>query len=166
MEDCKMDSLKNFIDQNRAEFETENLLNGHKERYFKKLQENSAENRKIIIMPYWMKLAVASVILIILVIPVFVNNRLSQMESGEYYIEILSERSLEIEQMASSLSPDEKLTVESTIRQLNEESISLATQIPESLSKKEKRSIIKGYYTEKIEGADRLKKYVESIVEK
>jgi hypothetical protein len=159
-----MDNLKNFIDQNREEFESEQIQFGHKERFFEKVKESNKKRAIVIQMPYWAKLAVASAILLLLAVPLFVKYRLSEMESGEYYIEILNEQSMKIQKMAGSLSPDEKLTVESTIRQLNDESTLMANQLPSSMSSREKRKILKGYYTEKIEGGDKLVMYVESLV--
>jgi len=159
-----MDNLKSFIDQNREEFESEQIQSGHKERFFEKVKASNNKKVVVIHMPYWAKLSVASAILLLMAIPLFIKNRLSEMESGEYYIEILNEQSLKIQKMSGSLSPDEKLTVESTIRQLNDESTLMADQLPSSMSSREKREIIKGYYTDKIEGGDRLVRYVESLV--
>jgi hypothetical protein len=160
-----MDNLKNFIEENRGGFENEQLLSGHKERFMKRLSATKSDP-KIVFMPYWAKLAVASAIVILLAIPVFVNNRITKLESGEYYAQMLSEQSDRIEKMATGLDPGEKLNVESTLRQLEEETVPFADQLPESITSRERREIIKGYYTNKLEGADRLEKYVASLITK
>lgn len=160
-----MDNLKNFIEENRGGFENEQLLSGHKERFMKRLSATKSDP-KIVFMPYWAKLAIASAIVIMLAIPVFVNNRITKLESGEYYAQMLSEQSDRIEEMASGLEPGEKLNVESTLRQLEEEIVPITDQLPESISSRERREIIKGYYTNKLEGADRLEKYVASLITK
>ena len=73
---------------------------------------------------------------------------------------------MEIEKLSSNLGDYEKLNIESTLRQLNEESVPLADQLPNSISKRERREILKEYYTEKIDGAERLEKYVLGLVGK
>lgn len=158
-----MDSFKNFIEENRADFEVDTLPSGHKERFLNKTSFSQSRKRTYT-MPYWTILAAASVILLIITIPFFVNNRISSMNSGEYYSQILDKQSSRIEKMASNLRQDERLSVESTLNQLNEESVSLADQIPPSISSRERREIIKGYYSDKIDGADRLERYVQSLV--
>jgi len=157
-----MDNFKNFIEENRSGFEMEELPAGHRERFMKKLRSQKSET-KVVLMPYWAKLAVASAVVIMLAIPVFVNNRISKLESGEYYAQMLSEQSARIEKMAVNLEPGEKLNVESTLRSLEDETVSISEQLPASVTGKERREIIKGYYTNKLEGAKRLEKYVASL---
>jgi len=157
-----MDNFKNFIEENRSSFEMEELPAGHRERFMKKLRSQKSET-KVVFMPYWAKLAVASAVVIMLAIPVFVNNRISKLESGEYYAQMLSEQSARIEKMAVNLEPGEKLNVESTLRSLEDETVSISEQLPASVTGKERREIIKGYYTNKLEGAKRLEKYVASL---
>lgn len=158
-----MDSFKNFIEENRADFEVDTLPSGHKERFLNKTSFSQSRKR-IYTMRYLTILSAASVILLIITIPFFVNNRISSMNSGEYYSQILDKQSSRIEKMASNLRQDERLSVESTLNQLNEESVSLADQLPPSISSRERREIIKGYYSDKIDGADRLERYVQSLV--
>lgn len=160
-----MDNFKNFIEDNRISFDSGEIPAGHKERFMNKLRLQKSEP-KVIFMPYWAKLAIASAIVLILTIPVFVNNRISKLESGEYYTQILSEQSARIEKMAVNLEPGEKLNVESTLRQLEDEVVPISEQLPASVSGKERREIIKGYYSNKLEGADRLEKYVASLTSK
>ena len=160
-----MDNFKEYIDNNRSSFENQNLPAGHKERFMKKLRAQKSET-KVVFMPYWAKLAVASAVVIMLAIPVFVNNRISKLESGEYYAQMLSEQSDRIEKMAVNLEPGEKLNIESTLRQLEDETVPISEQLPASVSGKERREIIKGYYTNKLEGAERLEKYVASLTSK
>ena len=160
-----MDNFKNFIDENRGEFEFEEPRKGHRERFLKKLHAQRSET-KVVFMPYWAKLAIASAIVLILAIPVFVNNRISKLESGEYYTQMLSEQSDRIEKMAVNLEPGEKLNIESTLRQLEDETVTISEQLPASVTGKERREIIKGYYTNKLEGAERLEKYVASLTSK
>lgn len=160
-----MDNFKNFIEENRSSFEMEELPAGHRERFMDKLRLQKSEP-KVIYMPYWAKLAIASAIVLILAIPVFVNNRISKLESGEYYTQMLSEQSDRIEKMAVNLEPGEKLNIESTLRQLEDETVPISEQLPASVTGKERREIIKGYYTNKLEGAERLEKYVASLTSK
>lgn len=117
-------------------------------------------------MPYWTKLAVASSIIIMIGLPVVFSNRWSKLDSGEYYIEMLEEKSLKIEKLSLFLSDYEKLNIESTLRQLIEESVPLSDQLPNSITKRVRREILKDYYTEKIEGAERLEKYVTGLLDK
>lgn len=158
-----MDSFKNFIEESRADFETDMLPSGHKERFLNKTSFSQSRKR-IYTMRYLTILSAASVILLIITIPFFVNNRISSMNSGEYYSQILDKQSSRIEKMASNLRQDERLSVESTLNQLNEESVSLEDQLPPSISSRKRREIIKGYYSDKIDGADRLERYVQSLI--
>ncbi|WRQ33395.1 hypothetical protein U5907_01815 [Bacteroidales bacterium MB20-C3-3] len=163
--EMKMDSLKKYIEHNRAEFERDLLPEGSKERFMNKI---SRGNNKTLLrkMPYWTKLAVASSIIIMIALPAVISERSSKLDSGEYYIEILAKQTMEIEKLSSNLGDYEKLNIESTLRQLNEESVPLADQLPNSISKRERREILKEYYTEKIDGAERLEKYVLGLVGK
>ena len=138
---------------------------GSKERFMNKI---SRGNNKTLLckMPYWTKLAVASSIIIMIALPAVLSERSSKLDSGEYYIEILAKQTMEIEKLSSNLGDYEKLNIESTLRQLNEESVPLADQLPNSISKRERREILKEYYAEKIDGAERLEKYVLELVGK
>ncbi|MEZ7873704.1 MAG: hypothetical protein QMB82_10500 [Bacteroidales bacterium] len=160
-----MDSFKKFIDFNRAEFEKDLLPAGSKERFMNRVSGRKSMPR-LYKMPYWTKLAVASSIIIMIGLPVVFSNRWSKLDSGEYYIEMLEEKSLKIEKLSLFLSDYEKLNIESTLRQLIEESVPLSDQLPNSITKRVRREILKDYYTEKIEGAERLEKYVTGLLDK
>lgn len=161
-----MDSLRNFIDENRESFNTSVLRSGHKERFLKRLKDQKTESHtKFIIMPQWARMAVASVVVILMAIPIFVNQRFAQMESGEYFTQLLENQSDRIEKLANTLDPETQYNVKSTLRQLTEDPIPLVQQLPNSISRKERREIVKGYYNNKLEGAERLETYVKSLVE-
>jgi len=159
-----MDKLRNFIEDNRAEFEKGHLISGHKKRFLKKIVKTE-KGRDVYFIPQWAKLAIASAVVLFLVIPVFINNRMSQMETGEYYSQILNEQSSYIENLASELEPEQQYGVESALRQLRDDEIPLSQQLPSSMSRKERREIIKGYYSTKLDGAERLKEYIQTLVE-
>lgn len=161
-----MDSLRNFIDENRESFNTSELRSGHKERFLKRLKDQKTESHtKFIIMLQWARMAVASVVVILMAIPIFVNQRFSQMESGEYFTQLLENQSDRIEKLANTLDPETQYNVKSTLRQLTEDPIPLVQQLPNSISRKVRREIVKGYYNNKLEGAERLETYVKSLVE-
>lgn len=87
------------------------------------------------------------------------------MESGEYFTQLLENQSDRIEKLANTLDPETQYNVKSTLRQLTEDPIPLVQQLPNSISRKERREIVKGYYNNKLEGAERLETYVKSLVE-
>lgn len=161
-----MDSLRNFINENRDSFNNSELRSGHKERFLKRLKGQKTESHtQFIIIPQWARMAVASAVVILMAIPIFVNQRFSQMESGEYFAQILENQSDRIEKLANTLDPETQYNVKSTLRQLTEDPIPLVQQLPNSISRKERREIVKGYYNNKLEGAERLESYVKSLVE-
>lgn len=160
-----MDNLRNFINENRESFNNSELRSGHKERFMKRLKDNEAKPvTHFIFMPQWARLAVASAVVLLMAVPIFVNHRYSQMESGEYFAQILESQSDRIEKLADELDPETQYNVKSTLRQLTDEATPLVQQLPSTISRRERREIVKGYYNNKLDGAERLEIYVKSLM--
>ncbi len=146
----EMDNLKNFIDNNRGAFEENRLPLGHKMRFYVR---GGADMKKYLIA--------AAILVLGIVSPVLYN---SYFKNGpEKYKEILKEREGQITVMAASMGERDKKNILMVLDQLVKEAIPLEEQLPESLTGDTKNEIISNYYKTKIEGADKLLAYAESI---
>ena len=81
----------------------------------------------------------------------------------EKYKQMLKEREDQITVLAASMDERDKKSILMILDQLVKESIPLEEQLPETLTGETKNEIITNYYKTKIEGADKLLAYAESI---
>ncbi|MFA6334862.1 MAG: hypothetical protein WCX48_04800 [Bacteroidales bacterium] len=161
-----MEELKNFIDNNRGDFENENLPEFHKKRFLLKLQkEHRVERRKYATGRIRFYLAAASVTLLLILTPLLYLNRAytNRALDASDYIVLLEERSESITKMAEKLNPQEKNMVLCTLEQLTFEAVLFDSQLSDDVSNGERNELVKRYYSPKIEGVDKLKKYVTQL---
>jgi len=146
----EMDSLKNFIDNNREAFEDNRLPLGHKMRFYVR---GGVDMKKYLIA--------AAILLFGIVSPMLYNSYFNN--GPEKYKKVLKEREGQITVLASSMDERDKKNILMILDQLVKETIPLEEQLPETLSGETKNEIITNYYKTKIEGADKLLAYAESI---
>ncbi len=146
----EMDNLKNFIDNNRVAFEEERLPLGHKMRFYVR---GGVDVKKYLIA--------AAILVLGIVSPILYNSYFNN--GPEKYKQILREREGEITVLAASLDERDKRSILIILDQLVKETIPLEEQLPETMRGDTKNEIVSNYYKTKIEGADRLLAYAESI---
>jgi hypothetical protein len=159
-----MENLKDFIDENRKGFEEENLIPGHKNRFFVKLNRTGyVANRPAVQMNWPAWAAAAAIVIFLLAVPLFVTDD-SKLSSPEVsYSQLIKNKSEEITKQALLLNPSDQNTVLTTLGQLEFESVPFEDQLPDSISPKEKDELMKSYYGPKLEGIERLEKYVAAL---
>jgi len=163
-----MDELKNFIDNNRDDFENEMLPENHKERFLSKLnKERNFEFRTRRFMRVSFYFTAASVLLFLVLTPILYINKIykSRDLNVSDYIGILDERKVEITKMADNLNPQEKDMVLNTLDQLTFEAVPFDSQLSDDVKNGERGDLIKQYYSPKIEGINKLEKYVTQLIE-
>lgn len=157
-----MNNLKNFIDENREGFENENLIPGHKERFLSKtgkMRKNETALRVSFGRIAW----AAAIITLLVAIPLLVKDKPKSSQIDVSYAQIIQEKSREISKLALTLNPTDQNAVMTTLSQLEFESIPFKDQLPESLTEKEKNDFIESYYKPKIEGINKLERYIAQL---
>ncbi len=158
-----MENLKDFIEDNRKEFEKEDLLLGHRDRFLRKIGKTTSGDKSSIHIKrsFW---AVAAAILIIFVtITTFVTDKSELKRSGVSYSQLIKKKSNEITKQALLFNPSDQNIVLSTLAQLEFESVPFEDQLPATISPKEKEVLLKSYYIPKLEGIERLEKYMADL---
>ncbi len=162
-----MDDLKKFIDENKEDFDRENLPDFHKDRFFLKLQkEREAARRRYIIKRVRYYFAAASIAAFLILTPLLYWNRVytSHVLDAADYIGMLEEKSESVSKMAKNLNPQDKNMVLSTLEQLTFEAVPFETQLSADIRNGERKDLVKRYYSPKIEGVDKLRKYVKQLL--
>ncbi len=161
-----MDELKNFIDINREEFEKDILPANHKERFISKLHKSmKAEARSYRIKKVNFYLAAASVTLFLILTPLLYLNKIHKNRTLDVtdYIGIIKDNSATVTKMAETLNPLEKEMVLNTLEELTFEAIPFDSQLSDDVKNGERGELLKMYYSPKIEGIEKLKKYVAQL---
>ena len=157
-----MDSLKQFIEENRSSFESEQLPSGHKMRMERKI--SSVRNRRFAIRIT----GVAAAIILAAIIPIstIMNNKVDSITAmiWEYEGEIES-RATELYQKAVQVDSHHQDIIIGTIDQLIYEAIPLSDQIPAGLNNERRREIYEEYYKTKLEGFDMINAYIGELLE-
>ena len=159
-----MDDLKQFIDENRGDFEEELLPSGHKMRFERKI--SSAGRRRRI---YYVVGAAAAIILAVIIpmVSIMDNDKQSDDISAMIfeYERIIGLRATELYQKAVQLDSRNQDIIISTVDQLLFEAIPFVEQIPAVLSNEEKEQIFRDYYTAKLSGFDMVSTYIGELSE-
>jgi len=146
-----MERLREFIDNNREEFEVDKLPAGHRVRFFFRL------HYRLILSAG----TAAAVLLLLISTPLFYRDYFG-LDADKCH-KMLENKELEIVTIADKLDVREKEHVLRTLDQLVNDVIPFEEQIPESMNDKEKDKILSNYYKTKIEGVDKLLAYAEKI---
>lgn len=159
-----MENLKDFIDENRKGFEEENLIPGHKERFLHKIgKTGQVASRPVIRMNRAVWAAAAAILILLVAVPLVVTDESELQSPGVSYSQLIKDKSTEITKKALLLNPSDQNTVLTTLGQLEFESVPFEDQLPDSISPKEKEELMKSYYVPKLEGIERLEKYVAAL---
>ena len=162
-----MENLKDFIDENRRGFEEENLIPGHKNRFLVKIGKTAhVASRPALRMNRAVWAAAAAVLILLIAVPLFFNDESGLSSQGVSYSQLIKDKSKEITKQALLLNPSDQNTVLTTLSQLEFESVPFEDQLPDSISHKEKEDMMESYYVPKLEGIERLEKYVAALTKK
>jgi len=159
-----MDDLRQFIEENRSDFELESLPGGHKMRFERKISSFGRRRRM-----YYVVGAAAAIILAVMVpiISVIDGDKQSDNITAMVfeYERIIGVRATELYQKAVQLDSQNQYIVINTVDQLLYEAIPFVEQIPDELSSMEKEQIFRDYYTAKLDGFDAVSAYVGELLE-
>ena len=158
-----MENLKDFIECNRIEFEKEDLILGHKNRFIGKMGRTTSVDKSVVSMKRSLWAVAAAIFIILVAIPMFVTDKSGLKSSDVPYSQLIKEKSNEITKQALLFSPSDRNIVLSTLAQLEFESVPFEEQLPDSISPNEKEAMLKSYYIPQFEGINRLEKYMASL---
>jgi archaellum component FlaC len=110
-------------------------------------------------------LAAASVTLFLILTPLLYLNKIHKSRTLDVtdYIGIIKDNSATVTKMAETLNPLEKEMVLNTLEELTFEAIPFDSQLSEDVKNGERGELLKMYYSPKIEGIEKLKKYVAQL---
>lgn len=167
-----MDNLKQYIEENRDEFDRGPMPQGNKERFMSRLNNVSSnklqQNRKkgALKSKYVRLVRIATGIAAAMVISVFLvrwhteKSRIPVMDNDTDYLTLM--KNLEQEIIILSKECDRK-TARQAIRASENviyETIPITEQLPKELPDRKKAVILKQYYKEKTEGLRKIKTFL------
>ncbi len=156
-----MKDLKEIIEMGRDEFESSDMPSGHKERFLLKLNHSKANKRKVI---YY--LVAAAILAFLVLTPLyFTSGEAIECPDGlADYKTLLNEKSAKIYLLADKLEPNEKDMVMNTLTELVNETVPFENQLPPEMGESERSQLKQQYYCPKIQGVERLGKYVSQLI--
>ena len=77
---------------------------------------------------------------------------------------LLNEKSVQINLLAQKLDPNEKDMVLNTLTELITETVPFESQLPADMDESEKSQLKQQYYCPKIQGIEKLSKYVAQLI--
>ncbi|MHC1778738.1 MAG: hypothetical protein AB9922_00695 [Bacteroidales bacterium] len=165
-----MKGLNELIEKGSDEFEGEELPSGHKERFLSKLEQSKALNNRIATSNNYKRtilyLAAASILAFLVISPIYFRSgeSLECPDGLADYKTLLKERSADISLMADKLDPNEKGMVMNTLNELINETVPFESQLPSEMDENEKSQLKQQYYCPKIQGVERLGKYIAQLL--
>lgn len=158
--------LEDFITGNKARFESEEMPDGHKERFIQKIdtQKITASNNNELLFgrKFMLRFAIPAVCIAIAALFIFKGDNASQPEylispeiaksevaMEKAYLKQLKKYQKEIVRKNAPYASKEDL--ENLLNSITEDASSFAMQLPEELSKRERYRILKEYYKEKFD---------------
>ena len=151
-----METINDMIKNNREMFENDQLPEGHKDRFLKKVARKRLASKREFVY----KVAAAFLIFAAVTLPWVLNDT----QSGSY-LATLERESSALYIMAEKLDPLNREMVISTLDQLTSEAVPFADQLPDNLDRKTTISKNKEYYGPKIDGVGKLRGYVSELLE-
>ena len=137
-------------------FDLYDLPEGHEERFLEKLDARTRRQQSRRIAFHWTAVAAAAAVLLLLVLPVGSRHFRGARTPEAVYCAYLDQIGSCYEQLARNDQVD-AFAWEATLASLTQETIPLVDQLPEEMSDREKTRILKKYYGELLDGANRLK---------
>ena len=151
-----METLNDMIKNNRDMFENNQLPEGHKDRFLKKVaRKKFAAKREFVF-----KVAVAVLIFAAVSVPWIFKGT----QPGSF-LATLERESSALYIMAQELDPLNRAMVINTLDQLTSEAVPFSEQLPDNLDRKTAIKMSKEYYGPKIDGVGRLRGYVSELLE-
>ena len=151
-----METLNDMIKNNRDMFENNQLPEGHKDRFLKKVaRKKFAAKREFVF-----KVAAAVLIFAAVSVPWIFKGT----QPGSF-LATLERESSALYIMAQELDPLNRAMVINTLDQLTSDAVLFSEQLPDNLDRKTAIKMSKEYYGPKIDGVGRLRGYVSELLE-
>ena len=155
-----MDKIEKYIAEHRSEFDS-SAPAGSRERFLAVAQAQAQKRRRrarVISLSFAGLAAACTAVFMVLFSQPDLSHEL------ERHHKRLAEKESEIMILADQEFPQEKELILNTIRAILVEAIPLEDQLPEELSVKEKREILKSYYDRKYAALENLMtQYIETL---
>ena len=155
-----MDKIEKYIVEHRAEFDS-SAPAGSRERFMAAAQAQAQKRRRrarVISLSFAGLAAACTAVFMVLFSQPDLSHEL------ERHHKRLAEKESEIMILADQEFPQEKELILNTIRAILVEAIPVEEQLPEELSVKEKREILKSYYDRKYAALENLMtQYIETL---
>ena len=154
-----MDKIEKYIVEHRQEFDSETAPSGSRERFMDAAQAlKRRRSARVLSLSFAGLAAACTAVFMVLFSQPDLSHEL------ERHHKRLAEKESEIMILADQEFPQEKELILNTIRAILVEAIPLEDQLPEELSVKEKREILKSYYDRKYAALENLMtQYIETL---
>ena len=154
-----MDQIEKYIVEHRHEFDFEAAPSGSRERFMAAAQAlKRRRSARVLSLSFAGLAAACTAVFMVLFSQPDLSHELERQHKR------LAEKESEIMILAEQEFPHEKELILNTIRAILVEAIPLEDQLPEELSVKEKREILKSYYDRKYAALENLMtQYIETL---
>lgn len=154
-----MDKLKNIIEQQRGEFDSELPVNGDFDRFVARWEEAGSESRKPNVA-WWRSRAFASIaasVAIVLALGLSIDYFSPQKQIVRTYIHYCNEVAAISAQMQIMVTYDKIEELNSIIENIDYESVPLMSLLPDEMSDREKLKAVREHYRQKMDGLKNFK---------
>lgn len=153
-----MTELEKYISSNLEAFDSEPMPEGSKVRFMDAVREERRKRRVKIIRLAFTGIAAACAALTVFLAKPDISRELERHHTR------LAEKESEILILAGKVYPYEAEAILSTVRSITAEAIPLEDQLPDEMSLKDRRRILKDYYNHKINALEEVMTlYTESL---
>lgn len=153
-----MTELEKYISSNLEAFDSEPMPEGSKVRFMDAVREERRKRRVKIIRLAFTGIAAACAALMVFLAKPDISRELERHHTR------LAEKESEILILAGKVYPYEAEAILSTVRSITAEAIPLEDQLPDEMSLKDRRRILKEYYNHKINALEEVMTlYTESL---
>lgn len=153
-----MTELEKYISSNLEAFDSEPMPEGSKVRFMDAVREERRKRRVKIIRLAFTGIAAACAALTVFLAKPDISRELERHHTR------LAEKETEILILAGKVYPYEADAILSTVRSITAEAIPLEDQLPDEMSLKDRRRILKEYYNHKINALEEVMTlYTESL---
>ena len=152
-----MSGIEDYIRENIADFDMHDIPAGSKDVFLKKMKDERRHRGLRITVSAISSMAAAAAI----VLSIVPQSLASELEKHHRR---LAEKESEILILAGKVYPYEADAILSTVRSITAETIPLEDQLPDEMSLKDRRRILKEYYNHKINALEEVMTlYTESL---
>lgn len=152
-----MSGIEDYIRENIADFDMHDIPAGSKDVFLKKMKDERRHRGLRITVSAISSMAAAAAI----VLSIVPQSLASELEKHHRR---LAEKESEILILAGKVYPYEAEAILSTVRSITAETIPLEDQLPDEMSLKDRRRILKDYYNHKINALEEVMTlYTESL---